>query len=343
MYAIDPPPTSASVELESSILKVLAWFDLFHYPLPAGEIRFFLDRMISAEELKVSLQQLVNDKMIFLHEDCYSLENDPALVVRRTRGNVRASRMLRTAHRIGRLLYHFPFVRGICISGSLSKNFADEKADIDFFIVTRANRLWIARTAMHLFKKITYLWGGQHWFCMNYYIDEDALEIREQNYFTAIELITLMPVCGERAIGQLLSENNWAARYFPRYTEKKPLHGDATKRYGVKRLLERLFNNRLGDRLDEYLFALTSRRWKQKEEKYRLNIKGERMGLDTGKHFSKPNPSFFHKSILEKYDQKLETVSANRERLQSTHFALPVAGTDAQPMFIVDEPRRAIQ
>lgn len=342
MYAIDPPPTSVSVELENSILKVLAWFDLFHYPLPAGEILFFLDRMISPEELKIPLQQLVNDKMIFLHEGYYSLENRPDLVIRRTRGNERARHMLRTAHRIGRLLYHFPFVRGIFISGSLSKNFADEKADIDFFIVTRANRLWIARTAMHLFKKLTYLWGGQHWFCMNYYIDEDALQIREQNYFTAIELITLMPICGDGAIGNLFNENNWATKYFPRYAEKTPIHGGAGKKYGVKRLLERVFNNRMGDRLDEYLFKLTSRRWKEKEDKHRLNIKGGRMGLDTGKHFSKPNPSFFHKSILERYEQKLEIVFADRERLQAMRYALPVAGTDAQPLFQVDGPRRAI-
>ena len=58
------------------------------------------------------------------------------------------------------------------MSGSLSKHFADEKSDIDFFIITSANRLWIARTCMHLFKKVSYIAGKQHWFCMNYYVDE---------------------------------------------------------------------------------------------------------------------------------------------------------------------------
>jgi len=330
MYAIDPQPTSASIELENSILKVLAWFDLFHYPLPPGEILFFLDRKVSPEELRGSLQQLVNEKMIFLHEGCYSLENKPDLVVRRTGGNERAKHMLQTAQRVARLLYHFPYVRGVCISGSLSKNFADEKADIDLFIITRGNRLWIARTVMHLFKKLTYVCGRQHWFCMNYYIDDEALEIREQNYFTAIELITLMPVCGDAAIGQLFRENNWAANYFPHYTEKTPLREDTGKRYRVKRLLERMFNNRMGDRLDEYLLNLTTHRWKQKEDKYKLNVQGRRMGLDTGKHYSKPNPSFFHKSILEKYQQKLEAVFTRRSKLQTAHYELRSVDSVAQ-------------
>ncbi len=330
MYAIDPPPTSASVELENSILKVLAWFDLFHYPLPQEEILSFLDRKASIEELKRSLQQLVNDKMIFLHQGYYALENKPELVVRRTRGNERARSMLKTAHRVARLLYHFPFVRGICISGSLSKNFADEKSDIDLFIITRGNRLWIARTVMHLFKKLTYLCGRQHWFCMNYYIDDKTLEIREQNFFTAIELITLMPVCGDAAIGQLFRENNWAANYFPHYAEKTPLWEDTGKGYLVKRLLERMFNNRIGERLDDYLLKLTSRRWKQKEDTYRLNIQGRRMGLDTGKHYSKPNPAFFHKSILEQYHQKLQAVFARRAKLQTAQYEFQGAGSGIQ-------------
>lgn len=330
MYAIDPPPTSESVELENSILKVLAWFDLFHYPLPPGEILNFLDRKVSHDELKGSLQQLVNEKMIFLHEGCYALENKPDLVVRRIKGNERARSMLQTAQKIARLLYHFPYVRGICISGSLSKNFADEKADIDLFIITRGNRLWIARTVMHLFKKLTYLCGRQHWFCMNYYIDDEALEIREQNFFTAIELITLMPVCGDAAIGQLFRENNWAANYFPHYTEKMSLQEGSGKQYRVKHLLERLFNNRMGDRLDEYLLKLTTRRWKQKEDKYRLNIQGRRMGLDTGKHYSKPSPHFFQKSILEKYQQKLEAVFARRVKLQTADYGLQSASSGVQ-------------
>lgn len=330
MYAIDQPQTRVTAELENSILKVLAWFDLFHYPLPAGEVTFFLDRVASPEDLRQALQQLVNNQLIFLHEGYYSLENKTELVNRRLKGNERARHLLKTAHRVGRLLYHFPYVRGICISGSLSKNYADEKADIDLFIITHGNRLWVARTAMHLFKKLTYLCGRQHWFCMNYYIDEDALQIREQNIFTAIELITLMPVCGDKAIGRLFSENAWASHYLPGYSSKPLLNNASGKKYRIKDWLERVFNNRMGDRLDEYLMQLTTRRWKQKEEHHKVNMKGGRMGLDTGKHFSKPNPAFFQQSILERYQQRLEVLLAKREQLSRVGYELQPTGSGAQ-------------
>src|SRR6202000_1190878 len=147
----------------------------------------------------------------------YSLKNDPSLAQRRHQGEVRADKLLTTAKRNARLLYQFPFVRGVCISGSLSKRCADERADIDYFIITRSNRLWIARTLMHLFKKLTYLRGRQHRYCMNYFVDEDALEIREKNIFTATELITLLPASGNTGLNKVFQANDWTTSYYPQY------------------------------------------------------------------------------------------------------------------------------
>jgi hypothetical protein len=65
------------------------------------------------------------------------------------------------------------------------------------FITTAKNRLWIARTLMHGLKKLTFLFNKQHYFCMNYYVDEvQQLQIREKNIYTAIEVATLMPSTG---------------------------------------------------------------------------------------------------------------------------------------------------
>ena len=47
----------------------------------------------------------------------------------------------------------FPFVRAVGISGSLSKQYADENSDIDYFIITAANRLWIAKNLPAYFQK----------------------------------------------------------------------------------------------------------------------------------------------------------------------------------------------
>lgn len=295
------------LNLERSVLKVLAYFDMFNYPLLQEEVHFFLDRRVSADEVQKALKQLIAARCIYKHGDFYSLSHDRSLVARRLKGNQNARTLLTTAHKVSALLYRFPFVRGIGISGSLSKNVADELSDIDFFIITRSNRLWIARTLMHLFKKLTYLAGRQHWFCMNYYVDEDAMLIEERNIFTATELLTLMPVAGNGTLDDFFHVNAWAMDYFP-----NARRDNERKRYSrfpwYKKATEYIFNNRMGDMLDNWLMKLTSRRWKKKEKEHRLNEKGNRMGLRTGKHFAKPNPHHFQEKLLEMYWQKIKKV-----------------------------------
>jgi predicted nucleotidyltransferase len=41
----------------------------------------------------------------------------------------------------------FPFIRGIFVSGSLSKNYADDKSDLDFFVVTSDGQSIVGRLA----------------------------------------------------------------------------------------------------------------------------------------------------------------------------------------------------
>lgn len=302
------------VHPEQSIIKALAYFDIFNYPLTPEEIYNFLDKPVEMEVVMATLFRLLEEKRIFRFGSFYSLQADPSLPGRRTIGNYKAEALLKTAYRVGGFLYQFPFVRGIGISGSLSKNFADQDTDIDFFIITRTNRLWIARTLMHLFKKLTFITGHQHWYCMNYYIDEEAMLIGEQNIFTATELITLLPVCGNGTMHRFYGQNNWASHFFP--NQQLGRQSMLLSRSGlIKKTVEWLLDNRLGNALDDLLMRVTTRRWKKKEQLRRTNDHGVRMGLCTGKHFARPNPEYFQRRVLESLEKKLVELKG-REKLK---------------------------
>ena len=292
--------------MRPSILKVLAYFDLFDYPVTTDEILFFMDQEVSLIDLKAELDALTHRGLLFPDGNFYALRQDPELAIRRIRGNRHADELLKIAARISRQLYLFPYVRGIGISGSLSKHFADEQADIDYFIITRRNRLWIARTLMHLFKKMNYLRNRQNWYCMNYYVDEEALEIKEKNIFTATEMITLLPASGNGGLVKFFDANDWTAHYFPHYrTRQKEAKGPVPSSV-LKTTLEKLLNNRWGDRLDDLLQRWTSRRWEKKEQRGDRNKKGNRMSLQNEKHFSRPNPGNFQQRVLGRYEVRLK-------------------------------------
>jgi hypothetical protein len=299
---------------EESVLKALAYFDIFQYPLLQSEILEFSDQSLNESLLEKTLEQLVKEKKIFKLDIFYSLQNNFLLAEKRVQGNRRAEELLPKAMKIGRFLFRFPFIKGIGISGSLSKNYADKNADIDFFIITRVNRLWIARTLMHIFKKLTFITGRQHFHCMNYYVDEAALQIEDQNIFTAIEVKTLLPAFGKEAFDNFFKANNWCDEFLPAYNGRG-LENIESPGGWFKKFIEWILNNKIGDSLDNYFLKITSHRWERKEQKGKQNNKGQIMGLITGKHFARSNPESFQEKLLALYDEKLSDMKLKNGRI----------------------------
>jgi hypothetical protein len=290
--------------LENSILKTLAYFDIFRYPLLEAEIRQFLDIPVITIALEHTIKNLVEKQRIFRLGEFYSLRNDQSLAEYRKKGNDRAKHLLKKGMRIADFLYHFPFVKAVGISGSLSKNFADPKADIDFFIITSKNRLWVARSILHLYKKLTYLAGRQNYYCMNYFVDETALNIEQRNIYTATEIKTLLPVKGKIAFENFFRINEWSDEFLPVYpAQQLPQEKKAAIKF--KQLIERICNAGFGERLDNWLMKITASRWKSKELKGKKNKKGLTLGLITGKHFARTNPDFFQEKLLALYHDKV--------------------------------------
>ena len=291
-------------EIKDNILATLAYFDIFNYPLTSSEIYLFLKNRYDQSDYQETLKYLVATRGIYQFGIFYTLKNDHSLIVRRRDGNKKAAEMIKVASKISNWLIHFPYVRGIAISGSLSKNFADENSDIDLFIITAPNRLWIARTLMHAFKKLTFLFNKQDYFCMNYYIDEERLEIVEKTLYTAIEVVTLIPLQGDLQFEKFYSSNAWTRDYLPnkimRVSSAKPVR--STK---IKRAFEFFLNNKAGDLLDSFLMRVTAGRWQKKTELKKLNAKGKVLALDVDKHYAKPDPRNFQDKLLLQYESKI--------------------------------------
>jgi hypothetical protein len=300
------------------ILKTLAYFDYFRYPLTCEDIRSFLAQQCSQPVVDETLAELLNENIIYKTGAFYSLQNDPLLAKRRQEGNQMAVKQLAIAKKVARILSHFPYVQAIAVSGSLSKYFADEKTDIDFFIITSANRLWIARTLMHLLKKFSYLAGRQHWFCMNYYVDELGIDIPEKNIFTAMEIVTLIPMRGINHFKNFIAANTWVNNYFPARiisTADTP----EIKRGIFRKCFEKILDSRLGDITDKWLMNISDRRWEKKARQGKVNDHGLRMQMIMKKHFSKPDPKNFQAKVVQQYENKVKHLLESNQPVDLTY------------------------
>jgi predicted nucleotidyltransferase len=268
-----------------------------------AEIKLFSTSVCQTAAWELQLEELILNEEIFRIDDLYTLQNDYNIISRRRRGNLKAKQLLETADKAASFISAFPFVKGIAVSGSLSKNYADDTSDIDFFIITQKNRLWIARTLLHCMKKLSFLFNKQQLFCMNYFIDEAALEIEEQNLYTATEVATLLPVRGITIFDRFYKANTWTRNHLPNHSMRISYVKEINQSY-LKAALEFFLDNPLGNMLDNIFMKITGYRWSKKTEQGKLNSRGILMGMKTGKHYAKPDPRHFQVKLLDLFEKR---------------------------------------
>lgn len=288
-----------------TFLKPLLYFSLFKYPLTASEIFDFSDASSDQQidHVKAKLDELAAQNVIYKIDKFYLCENNEALIERRLKGNEGAKRIQQKAIARSKFISKFPYVEGVGISGSLSKGFYDEKdGDIDFFIITKHQRLWIARTILIIYKKI-FLLNSKKYFCVNYFISEHALEISEKNRFTATELVTLMPMFGNGSFHEFYKKNKWVYSFLPNMQHRRPLENlSPIKKPIISLFLERIFNTSLGNSLDRFFMKITYKKWKVKFNdlsENRLNI-----AMKSTQNVSKHHPNDYQNKVINRLNEK---------------------------------------
>lgn len=292
-------------QLSDSIVRVVSYFDIFSYPITLEEIRLFLDQPAREEEVMPAIRLLVEKQLIYQLGRFYSLKNDLYLVERRETGNTLAVQRLKRAMKMARVISWYPFVRGVAISGSLSKNFAYKGSDLDFFVIMAANRLWIGRIFLLAMVRVFVTIGLKRMCCLNYYVDEEAVEIEEKNIFTAVEVVTLLPARGKQSFQRFFAANQWTQKYLPNSVCKKT-PAEELPAWPLKRFLEWLMDNRVGNSIDNWLMKYFGRRWEKLLLRNKIVEHGVPLGaVMSGKHICKPDSRYFQQRTLNRLQDRI--------------------------------------
>lgn len=293
------------IALTQHVLRTLLYYDIFNYPLKACEVFQFLGvNSITQHDVEQTLDDLTSEAKISRFGEYYSVQQRAELVDRRKKGNAYADTLLPLAIKRANFIAGFPFVRAVMASGSLSKNYMDEHSDLDFFIVTAPGRLWISRTLLVLYKRL-FLRNSHKYFCVNYFIDTEHLEIEEKNLFTATELATVLPLYGAEYYLKLQEVNRpWLRKYFPNFKPRSTDNVLPIRLTTGKRFIEFVISALFGNVLEKFFMKTTLSRWK-KLYRGRYNPEDFAVAFKTKKHASKNHPRHYQKSVMELYQQRV--------------------------------------
>lgn len=248
-----------------ALKEVLHYFHFFNHALSAEEILRYIAVPASLDAVKEGLQLLEVEGLVYQKQGWFAL--DLASLELRIKHERLNKRRLKLARKVGRFIALFPFVRGVYLSGSLSKSGVQSKDDdLDFFILTASNRVWTAKFFLIAFKKIVLL-NSEKYFCINLLMDENQLSLTKRNRYTATEVVSLVLLKNTEGLERFLHANHWVKAYFPNVE----LPEAPAVRQVSTTLLERFLNGFLGEPFEQWCkerFTMHMRTHTDSEEGY---------------------------------------------------------------------------
>jgi len=243
--------------MEKAILKTLIYADIFDYPLKAYEIhKWLIGRKVSLRQVEKALGRLSKKIKVKSKKDYFFLPGRVSLVsIRQQRGR-QSSLYFKKLQFIMPFLKLIPSIKLIGISGGLAMENADKKDDIDLFIVTAKNRLWISRLLTLGFLSLI----GQRRqvkdkdrkiagkLCLNILLEEDKLSQDKRDIYVAHEVLQMRVLWQRGGIySKYLLDNEWAFKFLPNWIgdnffETSLRGGRKSKRLSSD---EAIFRNRL--------------------------------------------------------------------------------------------------
>ncbi|MBI5221624.1 MAG: hypothetical protein HY979_02370 [Candidatus Magasanikbacteria bacterium] len=215
--------------LEKSILRTLVYFDLGAYPLTANEIWQFLHKEV-VNDFKILLSTLENlkDKNIISEQyGFYFLFGRQDLVEKRRSQLVISELKLKKAQRAAKFIMGVPFLKAIFVCNTVAAGTAFKESDIDFFIITEKNRLYIVRFFVNLILRIFGLrtYGSQtaDRICLSFFVDDQNLNLEKLKALSndihfAYWILQMTPIYDpQNYFKRFLSANHWIKKYTPNF------------------------------------------------------------------------------------------------------------------------------
>ncbi|OGD90118.1 hypothetical protein A2W45_03505 [Candidatus Curtissbacteria bacterium RIFCSPHIGHO2_12_41_11] len=211
------------MNVASSILSTLAYHDIFDYPLDLHEIfDLLIKKKSDKESIARGLERLRVAGKVSENNGCFFLKGRRKIVrVRKLRIKYSLKKLKRAAF-FAKLLRIVPSVKLVAVSGALSMKNSRKSDDIDLVIVTPKSLLWTTRLLANLlllpFKRDPAGKKISDRACLNMFLDESALSIKDHNMYTAHEICQMKLLWDrDNTYSKFIRANSWIREYLPNW------------------------------------------------------------------------------------------------------------------------------
>lgn len=199
-----------AVKTSEAVEKTLLYANLFNSGVKTDDLhKKLFDVKADSDEIGIAIQRLlcedkilVNGNYIYLKNSRYKYYDKRKLQI----GRRRFSQLMNALNKV-------PFVSAIAFSGGSANYNEEDHDDIDLFIITKPNTIYIVYFIIHLFSLV---FKARKQICVNHMIDETNLVVNSpRDFFVAHQIISLKPFKNEKLIDKFRNRNEWIKDFFP--------------------------------------------------------------------------------------------------------------------------------
>ncbi len=215
-------PDISKLDLSQRVVATLAYFDIFRKALRVSELsRLVLGEQANEGEISQALVKL--GEKVSEHDGHYSLNDTDESLKSFSESEKESRLLLNKASKYGKIFQSTPFVEFVAVCNYLPLGIADGDSDIDLFIVTKKERIFLARVFVTVFLHFMRL--RRHGskvkgrFCLSFYVSEGRLNFGDlllaDDIYFAYWLVALHPIYGSQNVWQQIKSENkeWLPRY----------------------------------------------------------------------------------------------------------------------------------
>lgn len=226
-----------------SALSALAYSDIFDYPLTLEEVWFYaVHKPLTKREVESLLS---NSELVKEKDGYYCFTGRQEIIKRRIIRKHVSKRKQEIAKDIAGILASIPTIYFIGISGGLAMNNTDADDDIDFFIITKKDTIWITRLLFLVFLIFMGKWrkrtdtDAKDKICINMLLDESHISLSAQkDIYLAHEVVQVIPLIQRRNIySKFIETNIWVRNFLPNVFKKKVLEVKTLKTSWIENII----------------------------------------------------------------------------------------------------------
>jgi len=223
-------------KIKKEIIKVIVFFDMFDYPVTEFELWRFLGVKCSLRKI----MEVMSDKEFLRKHDIekknsfYFFASRSYIIETRNARYNYTDRKFKIAIRVAKLFRFIPWIKMISIGNIVGSNNLDNNGDIDFFIITEKNRVWISRLfcacLMAMFRMRPSPGNEKDKVCLSFFIDTEMVDL-EKIKFSKDDIYFNYWIAGVKPIYdkdqtylEFIKKNNWIKDVFPNWQEAKSVY-----------------------------------------------------------------------------------------------------------------------